>query len=58
VTETVFTWPGMGRLFVDSIGYRDYPVLMGILMLATLVVVGNLAADLVYAGIDPRVRHA
>ena len=59
VTETVFTWPGMGRLFVDSIGYRDYPVLMGILMLtATLVVVGTLAADLVYAGIDPRVRHA
>ena len=59
VTETVFTWPGTGRLFVDSIGYRDYPVLMGILMLtATLVVVGTLAADLVYAGIDPRVRHA
>src|SRR2546427_357130 len=59
VTETVFTWPGMGRLFVDSIGYRDYPVLMGLLMLtATLVVVGNLAADLVYAAIDPRVRHA
>ena len=59
VTETVFTWPGMGRLFVDSIGYRDYPVLMGILMLtATLVVVGTLAADLVYAGIDPRVRRA
>src|SRR2546422_202696 len=56
VTETVFTWPGMGRLFVDSIGYRDYPVLMGILMLtATLVVVGNLAADLVYARVDPRV---
>src|SRR6266704_2465328 len=59
VTETVFTWPGMGRLFVDSIGYRDYPVLMGILLLtATLVVVGNLAADLAYAAIDPRVRHA
>src|SRR5437899_2676579 len=59
VTETVFTWPGMGRLFVDSIGYRDYPVLMGILLLtATLVVVGTLAADLAYAAIDPRVRHA
>lgn len=57
VTETVFTWPGMGRLFVDSIGYRDYPVLMGLLMLtATLVVLGNLLADLVYAVIDPRVR--
>ena len=59
VTETVFTWPGMGRLFVDSIGYRDYPVLMGILVFAsTLVVVGNLLADLVYAAIDPRIRHA
>jgi peptide/nickel transport system permease protein len=54
VTETVFTWPGMGRLFVDSIGYRDYPVLMGLLMLAALlVVVGNLLADLVYAAVDP-----
>jgi peptide/nickel transport system permease protein len=59
VTETVFTWPGMGRLFVDSIGYRDYPVLMGILMLtAMLVVAGNLVADLLYAVIDPRVRHS
>jgi peptide/nickel transport system permease protein len=57
VTETVFTWPGMGRLFVDSIGYRDYPVLMGLLMLtALLVVIGNLLADLLYAVIDPRVR--
>jgi peptide/nickel transport system permease protein len=59
VTETVFTWPGMGRLFVDSIGYRDYPVLMGLLMLtALLVVVGNLLTDLIYAAVDPRVRLA
>ncbi len=59
VTETIFTWPGMGRLFVDSIGYRDYPVLMGILVFtATLVILGNLVADLVYAAIDPRVRHS
>jgi peptide/nickel transport system permease protein len=58
VTETIFTWPGMGRLFVDSIGYRDYPVLMGILMFtALLVIAGSLAADLLYAAIDPRVRH-
>jgi peptide/nickel transport system permease protein len=57
VAETVFTWPGMGRLFVDSIGYRDYPVLMGLLMLtALLVVAGNLVADLIYAAVDPRVR--
>jgi len=59
VTETVFTWPGMGRLFVDSIGYRDYPVLMGLLILTSaLVVVGNLVTDLVYAAIDPRIGHA
>jgi peptide/nickel transport system permease protein len=59
VTETVFTWPGMGRLFVDSLGNRDYPVLMGILMLsALLVVVGNLLADVVYAVIDPRVHRS
>lgn len=57
VTETVFTWPGMGRLFVDSLGYRDYPVLMGILMFtAVLVLVGNLLADLLYAVADPRIR--
>jgi peptide/nickel transport system permease protein len=59
VTETVFTWPGMGRLFVDSLGYRDYPVLMGILMLSALMVVaGNLLADVVYAVIDPRVQRS
>ena len=59
VTETVFTWPGMGRLFVDSIGYRDYPVLMGLLILTSaLVAVGNLVTDLVYAAIDPSIRHA
>ena len=58
VTETVFTWPGMGRLFVDSIGYRDYPVLMGLLIFTSaLVVLGNLVTDLVYAAIDPRIRH-
>lgn len=57
VTETVFTWPGMGRLFLDSIGYRDYPVLMGVLMVtALLVLIGNLGADLLYAVYDPRIR--
>lgn len=57
VTETVFTWPGMGRLFLDAIGYRDYPVLMGILMIsAVMVIASNLAADLLYAVADPRIR--
>jgi peptide/nickel transport system permease protein len=59
VTETVFTWPGMGRLFLDSIGYRDYPVVMGLLMFsALLVLVGNLLADLLYVIADPRIRLA
>jgi len=57
VAETVFTWPGMGRLFLDSIGYRDYPMVMGILMFsAVLVLLGNLLADLGYALADPRIR--
>jgi peptide/nickel transport system permease protein len=57
VTETVFSWPGMGLLFVNALGTRDYPVLMAILMVGALVVVlGNLLADLVAALIDPRIK--
>ncbi len=57
VTETVFTWPGMGRLFLDSLGYNDYPVVMGLLMFsAILVLIGNLLADLLVAVADPRIR--
>ncbi|GAB5467616.1 MAG: ABC transporter permease [Rhodospirillales bacterium] len=57
VTETVFTWPGMGRLFLDSLGYQDYPVVMGLLMFsAIMVLVGNLLADILVAASDPRVR--
>lgn len=57
VTETVFTWPGMGRLFLDSLGYRDYPVVMGILMFSSvLVLLSNMIADLMYAVADPRIR--
>lgn len=57
VTETVFTWPGVGRLFLDSLGYNDYPVIMGVLMFtAIFVLLGNLIADILVAGIDPRVR--
>jgi len=57
VTETVFTWPGMGRLFLDSLGYNDYPVIMGLLMFsAILVLIGNFIADLCVALVDPRVR--
>lgn len=56
--EMVFAWPGMGRLVVNSILARDYPVVMaGTFLFATMVVVGNLVADLLYAVVDPRVRH-
>ncbi len=58
ITEQVFEWPGMGRLTIEAIGQRDYPVLMGItLTAAVLVTVGNLLADLTYSLIDPRIRY-
>jgi peptide/nickel transport system permease protein len=54
--ETVFAWPGMGRLVYDSVMRRDYPVLQGLfLIFAVIVVLANLAVDLVYGKIDPRV---
>ena len=58
LVETVFAWPGIGTLFVRSIASRDYPVLQGILVLSTvLVVAGNLVADILAALADPRVRR-
>jgi peptide/nickel transport system permease protein len=57
VTETIFAWPGMGRLFVDALGMKEYPVLMGMMMFtAIFVILGNLLADIAIAAIDPRVR--
>jgi ABC-type dipeptide/oligopeptide/nickel transport system permease component len=59
VTETVFGIPGMGKYFVTSITNRDYPVIMGtILLFASLIVVANLVVDLVYAWLDPRIRYS
>jgi len=59
VTETIFAWPGLGRLFVESIQSRDYPVVQGaVLVIATTTVLANLAADLVQALLDPRVADA
>ncbi len=57
VTETIFGWPGMGRLFVDALGMKEYPILMGMIMFTGLfVIVGNLLADIAIAVLDPRVR--
>jgi ABC-type dipeptide/oligopeptide/nickel transport system permease component len=57
VTESIFSWPGIGRLAVQAIGARDYPLLQGcILVIAVSYVIVNLLTDLVYALVDPRVR--
>jgi ABC-type dipeptide/oligopeptide/nickel transport system permease component len=57
VTESIFSWPGIGRLAVQAIGARDYPLLQGcILLIAVSYVFVNLLTDLVYAVVDPRVR--
>jgi len=57
LTETVFGWPGLGRLTLDATLARDYPLLLGILIAVSLVVVAaNLATDLLYTALDPRVR--
>ena len=56
VTESVFAWPGVGSLFTEALGRRDYTVLMAMLMVSSVaVVVFNLIADLIHAWIDPRV---
>jgi len=57
VVETIFAWPGIGRLFIDSVYRLDYQVVQAIvLLLSTIVVIGNIVTDLAYAFIDPRIR--
>ena len=58
ITETVFAWPGMGRLLVNAVMERDYPVVQGVvLIIALLTVLANLIVDFTYALIDPRIRY-
>ncbi len=58
ITETVFTWPGVGRMLVTSILARDYPVVQGaVLLIAVAFIIVNLLVDLVYGLIDPRIRY-
>jgi dipeptide transport system permease protein len=58
LTETIFSWPGVGHWLIDSIGRRDYPALQGgVLLISAVVVFVNLIVDLVYGVIDPRIRH-
>ncbi len=57
ITETIFAWPGIGRLLIQSIGFRDYPVVQGcILLIAVTYVTVNLVTDVMYGVLDPRIR--
>jgi dipeptide transport system permease protein len=58
LTETIFSWPGIGKWLIESIARRDYPALQGGVMLVSGVVIGvNLIVDLTYGLINPRIRH-
>ncbi len=58
ILEQIFSWPGMGRLFFESIRERDYPTLMGLtLMFSVLTLIGQLLADFLYAFVDPRISY-
>lgn len=58
LTETIFVWPGIGRLNYDAVLNRDYPLIMGILMILSIIILlSNLLADILYAVIDPRIKY-
>lgn len=59
IVEVVFSWPGVGRLIVDSIGARDYPIVQAaVTMLAVALILANLAVDLLYTVLDPRIKYS
>jgi len=56
--ELLFSWPGMGRLYYDAATFRDYPVLLAVLIIgAVIIIISNLLADIAYAALDPRIRY-
>ena len=58
ITETIFAWPGVGRLLIQSIGARDYPTVQGcVLLIAASYVSMNLLVDVLYGFLDPRIRY-
>ncbi|CDL85091.1 dipeptide ABC transporter permease DppB [Xenorhabdus szentirmaii] len=58
LTETIFSWPGLGRWLVDALQRRDYPVVQGgVLLVATMIILVNLVVDLLYGIVNPRIRH-
>ena len=58
ITEAIFSWPGLGSMFVEAVGTRDYPVVLALTMVGGVaVVMGNLLADVLYSFVDPRIRY-
>ena len=58
ITETIFAWPGVGRLLIQAINFRDYPLVQGCILLISVTYVSmNLLVDLAYAVLDPRIRY-
>ena len=58
LTETIFSWPGIGKWMVESVFRRDYPVIQGgLLIIAAIIMLVNLAVDLLYGLINPRIRN-
>ena len=58
VTETIFSWPGIGKLTIDATRDFDYPILMGVLLVTSfMVVLANLIADVTYGIVDPRIKY-
>lgn len=58
LTETIFSWPGLGRWLIDALQRRDYPVVQGgVLLVASMIIVVNLLVDLLYGVVNPRIRH-
>lgn len=59
ITETVFAWPGVGRLFFDALEHRDFPILEAMLLIGSAsVIAANLLADVLYSAVDPRIRYS
>jgi ABC-type dipeptide/oligopeptide/nickel transport system permease component len=58
ITETVFSWPGVGRLSIDSFAYRDYPIIEAVVLIGTFTFMfANLFVDILYAYLDPRISY-
>ena len=58
ITETIFTWPGVGRLTVDALGRRDYPIVQAVVLIAAFsYMIANLVVDIAYAYLDPRISY-